>query len=31
MNEVDPQVIIRVVAEINEAASEDSLDEIEKN
>jgi hypothetical protein len=31
MNEVDPQVIIRVVAEINETTSEDSLDEIEKN
>jgi hypothetical protein len=31
MNEVDPQVIIRVVAEINDSANEESLDDIEKN
>jgi hypothetical protein len=31
LNEVDPQVIIRVVAEINDTANEETLDEIEKN
>ena len=31
MNEVDPNVIIRVVGEINNANAEESLDEVEKN
>lgn len=31
MNEVDPNVIIRVVGEINSANEEDSLETVEKN
>jgi cytidylate kinase len=31
MNEVDPNVIIRVVSEINNTVTEDDLDTVEKN